>query len=424
MPLTEQEELELLELEREQALLGSSVGKVINPSGKTFSPQDFLQQELASVSNENRPIKPGFDLGQYFSLAQPAFKLALSQPQTLAGQAISPEQLQKATSSEYADIYRQAGLPGSQSTNMAGQMIPQAAGLALDIASRPSSLIGSAIASPIGNAMANNPTTRRFLMNQLPTLSKGIIEANPMAPIYKEVNKMMVDITKPLPKAQTKLVKTGQKLVDSIQSTMTSLGKEYGKMYEPFYNTKVNTFAGIPNKELEAIGIDPTKSTVKDLWEARFDLLRQVGNPWKKDELLKKTTLNEEKLRNIITKLKAATLNAIPKEARDQISIMDTQYGQAVSAGKGLLRVAHDPETKRINTTRLYNIFKNKEDEGSRELFDRFSYFDKNISEISNKMKRYVFQQKLKEGVAAAAPYVAIGGLGFGAALAGKKAIE
>lgn len=73
--------------------------------------------------------------GTYLKEAQPAFKWALAgMPEDIAS-------IDKATQGDYSDLYRQAGLPFSKSKFTMGQLIPQAAGELIDLASRPSSYI-------------------------------------------------------------------------------------------------------------------------------------------------------------------------------------------------------------------------------------------------------------------------------------------
>lgn len=385
--------------------------KNINPTGRTSSPNDFLQQELAKQSINGAQAKFGFNLQQYLTQAQPALKLMLEHPETLMGKAISPDQLNKTISSDYADIYRRSGggvLPGAKSSNIAGQMIPEIAGTMLDIGTRPSAVIAPKVAGEALKLAVNTPATRRFMQTQLPTLSKELLDKNPMAPVYKTIDGIQRDITRPLPMKPGKLVRQGQKLVNSIQETMDNLGGQYQKTLEPFYKNKVSNFGGINNADLESIGIDPNNATVETLWKTRWDLLKQVGNPWKKEELLKKTTLKEDQLTNIIDRLKAATLNNISKEARDNINKLDPIFTDAIQSGKGILRMAHNPETGKINTTRLVNVFKDKADEGSRELFKRFSYYDKRINEVSKAFNDYNRNEMLKK-------IAGVGVLGVGA---------
>lgn len=362
----------------------------INPTGLTSSPQDFLPQEMANIKQPN--IRPS--LQGYMSQAQPAFKLALEHPETLLGQTISPDAIAQSTSGEYSDIYRRAAmpLPGANSTNIGGQMIPQLAGGAIDIASRPSSVIiaGTAkYASPmVGKLASTSPAFRRFLQLRVPTFSAKILEDNPMAPVYKTIQGVPRDISKPLPPNSPKLVKQGQKLVDAVHETMDNLGNQYGKTLEPFYANKA-TISGISKEQLKAIGLNSKTATVEDLWKTRWDLLKKVGNPWRKEELLKKTTLKEDELVSVIDKLKANVLNNIDDTSRKAIERLDPQFSEAIKSGKGILSSVYNPETGRINTVRLTNIFKNKADAGTQDLFNKFGQYDKRVNEVAGAIKNY-----------------------------------
>lgn len=366
----------------------------INPTGKTSSPADFLPEELAAAQGRPAPNVPGMNFSSYMTQAQPAFKLAIEHPETLTGQAIPPQAIEQSTGGDYADIYRRAALPlpGTQSTNVGGQMIPQIAGGAIDLATRPSTVIGAQAAKVAGPLMqklaTSSPAFRRFLQIQTPNLSKQFLADNPMAPVYKTIQGIPRDITKPLPPNSPKLVKQGQKLVDAVHETMDNLGDQYAKTLEPFYKNKA-TISGINNADLEAIGINPEKATVQDLWQARWDLLKKVGNPWKKEELLKKTSLNEDQITTLLTRLKANVLNNVDAKARGAITQLDPQFEDAIKAGKGILSSVYNPETGRINTTRLVGIFKNKADQGTQELFSRFGTYDKRVNEVAGAIKSY-----------------------------------
>lgn len=373
----------------------------VNPTGRTSSPEDFMPQELANTKMGK--LSPGMSFKQYMTQAQPAFKLALEHPETLVGQNVSPDQIAKTTGGEFSDIYRRAAmpLPGAQSTNIGGQMLPQIAGGAIDLASRPSTAIGGYVAGKaapiVGKLASSNPAFRRFLQLRVPTLTKKILDEFPMAPIYKEIQGIPRDITKPLPANSPKLVKQGQKLVDAVHETMDNLGAQYSKTLEPFYKTKVADFGGLKPSQLKKVGIDPNKATVEDIWKARWDLLKQVGNPWKKEELLKKTSLKEDELTNLLTRFKAITLNTIDPKARDKILQLDPQFEDAVKAGKGILKTMFDPETGRVNTVRLVNIFKNKADQGTQELFTRFGEYDKRVTQVANSIKSYNRVETIKK---------------------------
>lgn len=386
----------------------ADTSRPINPTGRTSSPQDFMPQEMANIRQPG--IRPS--LQGYMSQAQPAFKLALEHPETLMGQTISPQAIDQSTGGEYSDIYRRAALPlpGANSTNVAGQMIPQIVGGAIDIASRPSSAVLAGVgkyANPlVGKLASSSPAFRRFLQLRVPTFSKQILADNPMAPVYKVIQGVPRDITKPLPPESPKLVRQGQKLVDAVHETMDNLGEQYGKTLEPFYKNKA-TVSGIDAKQLKAIGVSKN-ATVEDLWKARWDLLKKVGNPWKKEELLKKTSLKEDELTSLLTRLKANVLNNVDTKARDRIMQLDPQFEEAVKSGKGILSSVYNPETGRINTVRLTNIFSNKADQGTQDLFTKFGQYDKRVNDVAGAIKNYNMVEGAKK-------IAGIGVLGVGA---------
>lgn len=256
---------------------------------------------------------------------------------------------------------------------------------------------------------------RRFLSYRTPVLSGKFLADNPMAPVYKVIQGIPRDITKPLPKAPELLVKQGKKLVDAVHETMDVLGDQYGKILEPSYK-KVIQISDDLKEPLQKLGIldkdavskildksgKPIKQavevTLEDLWKGRWDLLKKVGNPWKKEELLKKTTLSEDEIMKYLGDMKNTVLNSLDPKAQAAIKQLDPQFSDAISAGKGLLRAIFDPETRRVNTTRLANIFKAAEDQGTRDLFNRFAAYDNRVNAIVKTVKGYNLKQKIIRG--------------------------
>lgn len=166
------------------------------------------------------PSKLMSTLNAYFKEAQPAFKLAVTHPESFTQrgrQQLTPEEIQRVTNLEWPDIYRQAGapkpggqgiLPFAKSQYTAGQLIPQAVGELLNLGTRPSTYIIAGATPKMAELAATTPMTRRFLQRQTPTLAKALLEKYPVSPVYKETGKVIdlgvygqyperVDITKP-----------------------------------------------------------------------------------------------------------------------------------------------------------------------------------------------------------------------------------
>ena len=201
----------------------------INPTGKTWSPQDYLEQEQVKIAAEKRPARFGFTAEQYFKEAQPAFKMALTQPGAMLGnQVISPEAINKTASSEYSDLYRNANLPGSNSTNMAGQMIPQLAGGLLDIGTRPSSVI-------------------------LPEALKGIAKT----PIGQELGKFL---TKQRGFLNLGGQKTAQKIAEKADKGIDKVGQFMSTKYDDLFN-ELKTAKGTAKVDDILTSIDDVKSS-------------------------------------------------------------------------------------------------------------------------------------------------------------------
>lgn len=323
-------------------------------------------------------LKPQNAFQLYMNEAQPAFKYAVT------GNLESQNK-------PWADIYREANLPFSKSKSMVGQMIPELAGDLLEFGTKPSSYIAPKVISKGLGAMANNPATRRFLQTQTPTLAKKLLAENPMQPVYKTINDMQVDITKPLPPTSPKLVKTGKKIVDSVNEVLDSMGKQYNKLVGKNPLTSEEVSSVLPSKIAKKIGIKISEiKTTEDLWQARTDLSKTVSDPWSKAELLKKTNLKEEQVMGLMNQMKALTMNKMDVTARQSLEILDSEFTNAQAWGKGIVRAVYNPATKKVNTTRLVSIFKNPAEQGSRDLFNQFSYFDKSINALSQSVKNYI----------------------------------
>jgi len=188
-----------------------------------------ILQQTQSTSIQQQPQSNWFQ--SYLQNAQPAFKLAVLHPETMidslaTGQKgyLSPEELYRQTHQSWADVYRQSNLPFSRSSRFLPQLGIETAGTMLDFGTKPSSYVGAYAGQKIPLAMARNPATRRWLQIHTPTLSKWLLEANPVEPVYKEVGGMKVDITKPLPQKSEWLTQQAEKLVGSIDETLKMRG--------------------------------------------------------------------------------------------------------------------------------------------------------------------------------------------------------
>lgn len=295
------------------------------------------------------------------------------------------------------------------------------AGFAGDLADAYSSPLGLVTGgvSKMAPQLSKIPAFRRFLQAKLPKISEGLLKKNPMAPIYKELDGIQRDMTKPLPPKPGKLVMQGRKLVDSVHGTLDKMGQQYDEFLKPFYGKKAD-ISDLPQEALQDLGLIPKgvnvkKLSIEKLWKTRQDLNKMIGNPWKKEELLKKTTLKEDEIVNLISRMKATVLNNVDDTTRQGILRLDPTYEEAIKSGKGLLSMAHNPETGKINTTRLVNVFKNKNDQGSQELFKQFGFYDKSVGEVQNALAGEAYKQWLKDSIGNTVIGTGVlGGLGYG----------
>jgi len=371
-----------------------------------FTPEEIASFETKRTSGTtqqpNKPQKPENAFMSYLKNAQPAFKYAVTGD---LGKTEKP----------WSDIYRETRYPGggtlpfAKSTSTAGQMVPQVLGGALDIGTRPSSYIGAYAAPRLlaggGKMLANNPATRRWLQVHTPTLSKGLLTKNPVSPIMKNIDDMQVDITKPLPKKSEFLTNKTRDIVKSVDNTFDSVKNEYGNLLKPHAKNI------IPKKQINAIGIsdDVIKQlekydidlsnidSVEKAWDARHGLRKLINDPWKKAELYKSTSFKEDTVTNIMKRLKAVVLNNVDKPTRKQLLMLDPKYEIISKAGGGIKSALYNPKTGRYNTKTIVDIYKNPNNSGTRDLFRKFEYYDKNVGSITKEIKAYNTRQTMKK---------------------------
>ena len=147
---------------------------------------------------------------------------------------------------QYLDLEQnqaqQRGVIQNALYNKMGSRFPVARGIAAEALNyaTPSNIIaGGLMGYGAGQGlqrMALNPATRRFLQLRTPTLAKGVLEANPLQPQYKDVGGRMVDITEPLPPttyASNKVLA----IRNSAKTYHNTEVKAYGDMLETLAKT-------------------------------------------------------------------------------------------------------------------------------------------------------------------------------------------
>ena len=203
---------------------------------------------------------------------------AVTQPlaQTLTGQSmqnrimdISGTPIPQSTSAPFDAGIQIGSNPFFRASDIAQRFVGGAVGNLADQVTTPSNLMLGAALSKGASMLANNPTTRRFLQTQLPTLSKDLLAANPMEPIYKTINGIQADITKPLPPNASRLVQIGSDLKDSIQDAISTLGEKYKPLVGENPLTPEEVSSVLPDKIASKLGIDPSQiKTTADSWSA------------------------------------------------------------------------------------------------------------------------------------------------------------
>jgi hypothetical protein len=394
-------------------------------------PVDLLAKQPVDLLAGNAPQNSGSGINPieafktYLKEAQPAFKSMVSHPyEYLTGQAgnLPPEAFQD---QPWSDVYRQAGgtngqagvLPFAKSQSTLGQLVPEALGGMIDVGTRPSSYIAAYATPKIAEQAALNPTTRRWLAKNTPTLASKLLETNPVKPIWKNINGMTVDITQPLPDESGVIAKTGRDLVSKVESLVNNAKSTYDGILEPHYGNIVpeSDVSSIPKGILEDLGIDPTKTTIQDLWQGRWALKDTIADPYSKAELFKQVKGGERAVMDALATMKGIVLKNLPDDVRNNILTLDPKFETIIESGKGLTRAFYDPVSNKIKTGAVNNLMKKTpSSEGMQELFNRLKYFDKSLGAIGNTLKRELTKQGIKEFVKKAAFWSTIGAGAYG----------
>lgn len=312
--------------------------------------------------------------------------------------------------------------PLFRANDIAQKFVGGMVGNLADQVTTPSNLMLGAVLSKGAGMLANNPITRRFLQTQLPTLSTDLLAANPMEPIYKTINGIQADITKPLPPSAPRLVQIGTDLKDSIQQAIDTLGAKYKPLVGENPLTPDEVLSALPEKVATKLGIDLTNiKTTADLWQARTDLRTTIpDNSFDKGEFFKNNNLKEKDVMDMMDKMKALVMNKMSPADRDSLDVLDNHYGNAIGAGKSLIKSIYNPNSGEVKTDSLMKLFTGNQ--GKQDLINKLNYFNSNVGKFSKQVINHVNTQARNQMIGKVAGYGALG-LG-GTALANKFLVQ
>lgn len=315
-----------------------------------------------------------------------------------------------------------ASNPIFRANDIAQRFVGGMAGNLADQVTTPSNLALGGILAKGAGMLANNPVTRRFLQTQLPTLSQDLLASNPMDPIYKTINGIQADITKPLPPNAPRLVQIGNDLKDSIQSAIDTLGAKYKPLVGENPLTPEEVSSALPEKIASKLGINPADiKTTADLWQARTDLRTTIpDNAFDKGEFFKNNNIKEKDVMDMMSQMKGLVMNKMSSADRASLDVLDNHYGNAIGAGKSLIKSIYNPNSGEVKTDSLMKLFTGNE--GKQDLINKLNYFNSNVGKFSQQVINHVNTQARNQMISKVAGYGAVGAGGL--ALANKFLVQ
>ena len=389
---------------------------------------------------EQKKTSPFFKaIGYYFKEAQPAFKFAVQQPQTLlgkpaldpkTGQPITSQELERTTNLPWADVYRESNLPFSKSTTMAKQMLPQVAGELLEFGTKPSTYITAGVVPWLAKKAAIIPITRRFLARQMPTLSKTLLAKNPIQPQYKDTPFGKVDITqpyKPAPEITLKKIKEffvmnkdytldrAKQAVNLIDETRSNFGIKVSKAIDKFKDVMVDEkelYKDMPNLpknvasaltdpmyEIEILGDGSVKSNIGNLHKVQ----EALGDFMTTKDWFEASRTNKEIISRVYGKIAESIKNAQP-ELKEPIEVyhkfmnLYREVNPTLRNTAGIILEKKLRNTLKVGAEREYQI-----------AWQKMSKVIPQLEDIAKDIIRFNNRQILKTTIKKVAPWV-IGG--------------
>lgn len=395
----------------------------------------------------NKKVKGNslFDgIGLYFKEAQPAFKLAVSHPETLFGKpAIAPganqpmnlEELNQTTNQPWSDIYRGASaqLPGAKSQTIAGQLIPEVAGTMLEFGTKPSTYFIPQVFKKATVGATQVPFLRRFLARQTPTLSKSLLAKNPIEPVFKDTDFGKVDITqpyKPAPEISLRKIKEifsmnknytldrTKQAIDLIDQTRSSFGVKVSGAIKKFEDVKVDakkltedlpplsksvaTALDDPIYNIEKLPDGSLKSTIGNMHKVQ----EAFGDFMTSKDWMEATTKNKQNISKAYGAVAEAIKTAEPS-LREPISHYARFMNLYREVNPTLRNTQGIPLEKKLRTA-----FKPGAEREYQIAWAKLSKVIPELENISKDVVRFNNRQIAKTAAKRVAPWIILGGVG------------
>lgn len=370
--MNDEEELELLQLEKEKAM---------NDGGTAVAEKDNTAENWNTVTDTlSHPIANRNIIGQ---AAMDTGKTLLSSLQNLGDNTIN-----------------------------AVKNIPQIPGAALHAIVHPI-LTGKAVAQSIVNKAGQYNTLEKFAdkvssdpfgyasdVVNTALISKGLLKIAP------EIGKKL---KVPMPKAYNDALinNTGQSAVSKIQAAITPLKQQYKTITEPFLEKPVNSedfqkALSVVPKEMQAdlaekygnMILDDSgrpMTTVGNLQKMELGLKDDVQQP-KYGQSINAASYNYAEAAK---KIKQVRMSQYPQSTQDSILELDKKFGPVINMTDYLLPKVSN-KAGSINTKTLYQIFNNPSDAGTRQYLSDIKKLGVDLSPEIKTLKGWVGRQRAK----------------------------
>jgi len=277
--------------------------------------------------------------------------------------------------------------------------IPSAVGLAADTVTNPAdmalALAGKlpGVQNAIKGIRGTSPAQK---FEQWMSKERNIMASRPQI----MTNKWLVD------KARSVKTVVDDTLAGFRSQYKSILGKNEGKI--------VKGLEGIPEEVLSEFDVG-NKPTIGKLWEVRNTLLSDIADSaWDRPNYYKKIKPRQEDLKNAVAKIKAVVMNNLDNESRNAILELDPKFTEVMNTGRKLIRTVYEPQSDTYKVKPLINMFRDPENAGAKEAFQRFQKFNGGLRQVEKDIGKYIGRQKTKQvakKVAGAAAIAAAAGI-------------
>lgn len=381
MPITEQEELELLELEKEKALSSRGTKK---PSDVGIPMRDVVEQKISQREDRLTPSIQQLGQRQPFSInpirnAMPALNVAGGLVQRAEAAVANPlMDIQRGTPEQAFQSFI-SGIKGEELGELGDIIRKTGAG------EIPSAVIGVGALAGVTKAVAG---LSKMVFSKLPRL---------MTPKWRT--------------EQAASIKSG------IEQAENALQAEYSKIYEPFKSKVIDPKAinkaitNIPKSLKKEILKD--SYTLEDITRMRTEITKQVGDgSWIKAAQSKGIPLSKEKLIETASNLKKIILDNVDDVARTKLKAIDPVYKDVFSKGSIIKKNVWDFRSNTPKTSWVESSYKTK-NAGNIELLRSLNKYSKDYSKALKNVEKFTTRQAVKSGAVKAGRLLPFAGAAY-----------